>query len=71
MGLYDHLHSEKSIERLNANITQFNEQKTVPYTISLSIGYDCFLDNSDKSAKEFIEHLDALMYRDKHVNEND
>ncbi len=58
---------QKAIERLNANVAQFNEQKSVPYTIGLSIGYDCFLGDSDKSAKSFIEHLDTLMYQNKNI----
>lgn len=71
MAIQERADLKRAIDRLNANLTQFNEQKTVPYKISLSIGYDCFLDYSDKSAKDFIEHLDTLMYRDKNVDAAD
>ena len=56
----------RAIGRLSDNVAAFNARKTAPYTISLSIGYDCFLDQQDTSGKDFIERLDDLMYKDKH-----
>lgn len=67
MALQEKSDLQKAIERLNENVRQFNAQKTVPYTISLSVGYDCYFDQSDKTAKDFIAHLDTLMYRDKNT----
>lgn len=71
MALQEKADLQKAIERLNENVAHFNTQKTVPYTISLSIGYDCYFDQSDKTAKDFIEHLDMLMYRDKNTGTTD
>lgn len=61
---------QKAIDRLHENVAQFNEQKTVPYTISLSIGYDCYFDQTDKTAKDFIRYIDDLMYQDKQLKIN-
>ena len=57
---------QRAISRLGDNVTAFNAGSAVPYKISLSIGYDGFLDEKAESAKAFIRHLDNLMYRDKH-----
>lgn len=54
-----------TINRLNANIEQFNLQKITPYTINLSLGYDFFDGKSDISAQKFLKHIDDLMYEDK------
>lgn len=59
----DHLH--KAIDRLKENIRQFNAKNAAPYTISMSVGYDCFFDQSDQTATDFIRHIDNLMYRQK------
>lgn len=61
---------QKAIDRLHENVALFNAQKTVPYTISLSIGYDCYFDQTDKTAKDFIRHIDDLMYQDKQLKIN-
>lgn len=58
---------QKAIDRLNVNVALFNAQKVSPYSISLSIGYDCFLDDADQNTKAFLEHLDTLMYREKNI----
>jgi diguanylate cyclase (GGDEF)-like protein len=62
---------QRAIDRLKENVASFNEGKSVPYTISLSVGYDCFQDKEDKSAKEFIRHIDDLMYRNKQAGASD
>ncbi len=54
-----------AIDRLKENVAQFNEQKIAPYTISFSIGYDCFAGKSGTGIAAFLKHLDDLMYRDK------
>lgn len=55
----------KVINRLKENVAQFNVQKIVPYTISLSMGYDCCSGKSEFNITEFLKHLDNLMYQDK------
>jgi diguanylate cyclase (GGDEF)-like protein len=62
---------QRAIDRLQENVAAFNARKSAPYTISLSIGYDCFSDQEDASAKEFIRRLDDLMYKDKQGNITD
>ncbi len=59
---------DKAVKRLNANVAQFNNRKAAPYTISLSVGYDFYMDKTKKDIKDFIKHLDDLMYKDKHGN---
>ena len=65
MEVKDGLELTKAVERLKENIMQFNAQKIVPYTISLSLGYDYFDCKLEKPVKEFIKHIDSLMYEDK------
>ncbi len=65
----------KMIQRLKENVSLFNIQKSVPYEISLSIGYDCFSNKSVKkmTAEKFLNHIDNLMYLNKqrlHTQEN-
>ena len=54
-----------AISRLQDNVAAFNARGSAPYTISLSIGCDCFSDLKDASAKDFVSRLDTLMYEDK------
>lgn len=56
-----------AIRRLEDNVALFNARGSTLYTISLSIGYDCFFETSDKTAKEFLKRLDSLMYSSKHT----
>jgi diguanylate cyclase (GGDEF)-like protein len=60
---------KKAVDRLDENVTLFNRKKTAPYTISLSVGYDFLLDKSKSEIKDFIKHLDELMYENKHESE--
>lgn len=57
----------KAVERLRTNIEEFNGANTVPYTISLSIGYDYY--RKDLTLPDFMKHLDDLMYQDKQSRE--
>jgi diguanylate cyclase (GGDEF)-like protein len=66
MAVCERADLQKAIDRLHKNVMLFNERKTAPYTIRLSVGYDCYFDGQNTSAKEFLSHLDDLMYRDKH-----
>jgi diguanylate cyclase (GGDEF)-like protein len=60
----------RAVDRLKANIAQFNEQKSLPYAISLSYGYDCYECKSDVPMQQFIRRIDELMYRDKQKRES-
>ncbi len=58
-----------SVERLHENVRQFNERKTAPYMLSLSIGYDFYINQTTNNIQDFLKHLDDLMYKNKHINE--
>ena len=55
----------EAILRLRQNIQEFNDQRLLPYPLSLSIGYDLFRPGSDASVTDFIKRIDSLMYADK------
>ncbi|WMJ78161.1 MULTISPECIES: GGDEF domain-containing protein [unclassified Sedimentibacter] len=64
-----------TVQRLKKNVSLFNIKNSVPYKISLSIGYDYFSNKSEKeiSSKVFLERIDNLMYLNKqrlHSQEN-
>ncbi len=52
-----------AVKRLKENVAVFNSQKIVPYELSLSMGYDYY---SGNSIAEFFDHIDNLMYLEKH-----
>lgn len=54
-----------AITRLQENVAHFNAKSTAPYALSLSIGGDCIFDTTGCSAKEFLRHIDGLMYQNK------
>jgi len=70
MTVQDKNDLQLAIDRLKETVATFNAQKTVPYSISLSIGYDCYFDQTDKTAKDFIRRIDDLMYQQKQINGN-
>lgn len=65
MKIKDRLDMNMAVKRLKENVAQFNTQKMVPYAIGLSIGYDYYADKSEMSFREFLKHIDKLMYIDK------
>ena len=60
----------KAVDRLRENVAQFNSQKITTYTLGLSIGCDCYDYKSDATFREFIKHIDNLMYQDKQNYDN-
>lgn len=55
----------RAVLRLKENIKQFNAQKAVPYTLSLSVGYDLYTPMPGFTLQKFLKHLDGLMYQEK------
>lgn len=53
------------VERLKANVKEFNERSTTQYCIDFSVGYDIFDPKSGMTIQQFIKHIDHLMYEDK------
>lgn len=67
LEIYNRLDLINSVNNINKNIEDFNSQKSVPYEISLSIGFDTFDCKSEISTDEFLKHIDQLMYEDKKI----
>ncbi len=53
------------INRLKQTLEAFNNKKSIPYEISLSIGYDIYKSKTGISVQKFYKHIDKLMYEDK------
>jgi diguanylate cyclase (GGDEF)-like protein len=56
---------QRAIGRLRGNVNAFNALNSLPYSISLSIGFDLYDPAAHSSVQNFIHHLDTLMYQDK------
>ncbi|MDR1894144.1 MAG: GGDEF domain-containing protein [Spirochaetales bacterium] len=56
---------ETIFKRIQAAIENQNGKKTRPYQISISYGYDIFTTASGQSLKDFLSHIDELMYKNK------
>ncbi len=53
------------IKNLDKRISKFNASSKKPYSISLSKGYNVFIDKCDVTLESFINTIDTLMYKDK------
>lgn len=53
------------IGRINYKLYQLNADTQYPFAVSLSMGYGSFGAGPYKTGREFIRHIDALMYREK------
>lgn len=53
-------------DRLNRAFDRFNSTNKLPYKLTISMGYDIYIKSSKMSRKNFLHHLDELMYEDKH-----
>lgn len=52
-------------EKIKRNVDMFNNVSKEPYKISLSVGYDICRIDENSDPKDFIKHIDDLMYKDK------
>jgi diguanylate cyclase (GGDEF)-like protein len=57
---------EDTIARIKDKIEIFNAQGTRPYKLGFSLGYDIYNVQTKMNSDDFIDHLDRLMYEDKH-----
>lgn len=62
---YDAL--EQAIHRLRANIDAFNATRTLPFDLSISIGYGIFDPESGEDKESFRERIDTRLYREKYT----
>ncbi|MDR0876567.1 MAG: GGDEF domain-containing protein, partial [Treponema sp.] len=53
---------EMLMTRIQQSINNQNEKHLRPYQIAMSYGYDVYTTNSGRSIKDFLNHIDALMY---------
>ena len=60
------------IKRLQANVTRYNNEQSLPYRLEFSIGYKVFSAARGLTAKDIFAKIDELMYKDKKskINEN-
>jgi diguanylate cyclase (GGDEF)-like protein len=58
-------HLERTVDRINENIGNFNLNSNHPFKLTVSIGYDVYKYNSGMDVEQFIKHIDALMYHNK------
>lgn len=58
----------EAINRLKANVKKYQEQNHTPYNIKFSIGYDIIDLGPGINVKQFLAHLDSLMYKNKKAN---
>jgi diguanylate cyclase (GGDEF)-like protein len=56
---------EKVFDRINRAIKAQNEKNLRPYKIQMSYGYDIFTADSGRSTRDFLAHIDQLMYKNK------
>jgi diguanylate cyclase (GGDEF)-like protein len=56
---------KKLMERIQQAIDNQNKKKLRPYEIQMSYGWDVYTTNSGQSFKDFLHHIDTLMYQQK------
>jgi diguanylate cyclase (GGDEF)-like protein len=56
---------KKLLDRIQQGITAHNEKNTRPYKLQISYGYDTFTAGSGQNIKDFLTHIDNLMYKHK------
>lgn len=57
---------EDTVRRLQEKTQQFNDQDLKPYKLGFSLGYDLYDVKVKMKPDDFLNHLDQLMYEDKH-----
>ena len=56
---------QRMIDRIEEALEKQNKLRDRPYQLYMSYGYDIFTTNSGHSIREFLNHIDRLMYRYK------
>lgn len=55
------------IDRINDQLTKFNQTKTYPFVLSFSLGKDIYDESVHSDIDEFFENLDFMMYDQKRL----
>ena len=56
---------ERVVTRIRANVERYNGENRMPFQMSLSLGYDVFDPGTGMTTRQFLRHIDQLMYRNK------
>jgi diguanylate cyclase (GGDEF)-like protein len=56
---------EKVVARIRNTVKDYEKNGDNPYKISFSMGYDIYDYSLKKSSRDFLKHIDRLMYKDK------
>ena len=56
---------EEKLKALKANVAAFNQAGSTPYKLYYSTGYAMYGDEPELSPQEFLQKIDALMYKEK------
>lgn len=56
---------EAAIAKFKHNVRDFGRKEKRPYKLSYSMGYDILKSDTGMTAKDFLNHIDSLMYEDK------
>ena len=56
---------QRMIDRIEEALEKQNKLRDRPYQLHISFGYDIFTTNSGHSIREFLNHIDRLMYKYK------
>jgi len=58
---------QRMIDRIEEALEKQNKLRDRPYQLHMSYGYDIFTTNTGRSIREFLNHVDRLMYKYKEV----
>jgi diguanylate cyclase (GGDEF)-like protein len=59
---------KRLIERIEQSMTSQNELGKRPYKLQMSYGYDIYASSDKRPIKDFLSHIDSLMYQNKMEN---
>jgi diguanylate cyclase (GGDEF)-like protein len=62
---------QRLIDRIEETIAAQNNLRVRPYQLNFSFGYDIFTTNAGQSIMDFIEHVEALMFKCRDVREKE
>ena len=67
LGSSDEL--ERAVNRIYANLEEYNKRGILPFKLNLSMGYSVYDRASGMSADDYIRQLDEMMYANKRATE--
>lgn len=58
---------ERVVARIQSGLERYNCEGRMPFLMNLSLGYDIYDPQGGVSIRQFLRHIDQLMYRNKHA----